>query len=169
MIPAAQLVRVERLTPALAPHNWPVRMWPELQLVRTGSEQVCTAAHDRALAFALVGGHGHGDVEPIYEADTVGGEVLVPMVETELGEGGRGGATKAVALEAAATVSGGAGEVAVGIVAASASPDAARPVLGRGGEGAVGESVEGKPTLLKDGKASVGLDSGPDSEGTVVD
>lgn len=111
----------------------------------------------------------HGEVEAIDEADGVGGEVGVAVVEAELGESGRGGTTAAIALDAATAVAGGAGEVVVGVGAASPGPDAARPVDGGGREGAVGEGVEGEAAPLEDGVAGVGLNGWIDGEGAVVD
>lgn len=60
------------------------------------------------------------------------------MVETELGKSRRRFTAGAVALDFAAAITGGAGEVVVGVCAACSGPDSARPVLGRGLERAVG-------------------------------
>lgn len=171
LVPAAQLVGPERLAPALAPHHGPVsRGRPQLQRLGTRGEQVRPAPHDGAVALPLVGRNGHGDVEPVNQADRVGGLVLLAVVEAELGEGGGGGAAGPGALEAAAAVAGGAGEVAGGGGgAAGAGPDPAGPVLGGAREGAVGELVEVEAAPFEDGEAGVGLDGGPDWVGAVVD
>lgn len=113
--------------------------------------------------------HGQAEVETVDEADAIGGEVVVAVVEAELDEGGRGFAAGAVALKLAAAVAGGAGEAFVSGDAAGAAPDAAGPVLGRGREGTVGEGVEGEAAALQDGVADVGLDGGPDGVRAVVD
>ncbi|KAI3429095.1 uncharacterized protein J3R85_008741 [Psidium guajava] len=171
VVPAAQLVGPERLAPALARHHGAVpRRRPHLQLRRARRQQVGPAAHDGAHALPLVRRHRHGDVEAVHEADAVGGEVGVALVEAELGEGGWSGAAEAPALEAAAAVAGGAGEAAaMGMGAVGAGPDAAGPGGVGGGEGAVGEGGEGEATALEDGVAGVGLDGRPHREGAVVD
>lgn len=171
LVPTTQLVGPERLAPALAPHHGPVsRGRPQLQRRRTRGEQVRPAPHDGAVALPLVGRNGHGDVEPVNQADCVGGLVLVAVVEAELGEGGGCGAAGPGALEAAAAVAGGAGEVAGGgSGAAGAGPDPAGPVLGGAREGAVGKLVEVEAAPFEDGEAGVGLDGGPDWVGAVVD
>ena len=113
-------------------------------------------------------GHSHGDVKAVNEANSVRGEVSVAMVEAELSYSGWGGAAQAVALEAVAAVAGGAGEAVVGVGAAGTGPDPTRPVLSRGGEGAMGASVESEAAALEDGVAGVGLDGWPDGERAVV-
>lgn len=90
-------------------------------------------------------------------------------MEGELGQSGGSGSTGAAAFEAAAAVAGDAGELAVDVGASGASPDPAGPVVRRGGEGAVGEGVEGEAATLQDVVAGVWLDGWPDGKGTVVD
>ncbi|KAK1264516.1 hypothetical protein QJS04_geneDACA011233 [Acorus gramineus] len=169
LVPAAQLVRPERLAPALTPHDVPSTRGAHLKRSRARREQVRAAAHDGADPVPLVRGDCQGDVEAVDEADAVGGVVGAGVVEVELRESGGGGAAEAGALEAAAAVAGEAGEAVVGVGAAGAGPDSARPGLVRGGEGAVGEGVEGEAAVLEDGVARVGLDGGPDGVGAVVD
>lgn len=170
VIPTTELVRPKSLTPALTGHHraFPWRR-PELQSRRTRGEKVGPTSHDGTNAFTLVRGHRHGEVKPVHEGDGVGGEVGVAVVEVELRQGDGGGASSPVALEAAAAVTGGAGESVVRIVAPGTGPDAAGPEGGRGGEGTVGEGVEGEATALEDLVARVGLYGRPDSEGAVVD
>lgn len=170
MSPAAELVRLERLAPALARHHRTVSaVGPEVERRRTRVEEVRPAPHHRTYALPFVWGHRHGQVEAVDEAHGVGREVGVAVVEVQLDEGGRRGAAQAVALQAAAAVAGGAGEVAVGVRAAGSGPDSAGPVGGRRGERAVSEGVEGEAAALENGVAGVGLDCRPDGEGTVVD
>lgn len=114
-------------------------------------------------------GDSHGDVEAVDERDTVGGEVVVAVVEAELGQGGWSGPAESVAFQAVAAVASDAGEFAVGVGAAGSGPDPARPVLGRSGEGAVGEAMEIEAATFEDWVAGVGLDGRPDGEGAVVD
>ena len=56
----------------------------------------------------------------------------------------------------------------VGVGAAGSGPDPTRPVLVRGREGVVGESVESEATAIEDSLAGVGLNGWPNREGTVV-
>ncbi len=56
----------------------------------------------------------------------------------------------------------------VGVGAAGSGPDPTRPVLVRGREGVVGESVESEAPALEDSLAGVGLNGWPNREGTVV-
>ncbi|KAA8543909.1 hypothetical protein F0562_021915 [Nyssa sinensis] len=99
MVSATELVRTERFTATLARHDGSVAgRGPELQASGTCSEEVGPASNDRAPAFSLVWGHGHRKVEAVDEADGVGGEVGVAVVEGELGECGRCGAARSVAL-----------------------------------------------------------------------
>lgn len=114
-------------------------------------------------------GDGQGDVEPVDERDTVGGEVVVAVVKGELCQRGWCGPTESVAFQAAAAVTRDAGELAVGFGAAGSGPDPARPVLGRSGEGAVGEAMEIEAATFEDWVAGVGLNGRPDGEGAVVD
>lgn len=170
VVPATQLVGTVRLAPALAPDHRPVtRRRPQLQLGGACGEQIRAAAHDGTDAFAFVWGHRQRDVEPVDEGHSVGGEVLGAVVEAELGQRGGRRSAEAVAFEAVAAVACGAVEVAVAVGAAGSGPDPARPVLGRGGEGAVGQAVECKPALFEDRVAGVGLDAGPDRVGAIVD
>lgn len=89
VIPAAELVRAEGFAPALAPNNRPVT-WrrPQLQLGRTRLEQVHAAADDRADSFAFMWGHSQRDVEAVDEGDSIGGEVLVAVVDADLRQRG---------------------------------------------------------------------------------
>jgi hypothetical protein len=93
VVPTAQLVRTERLAPTLARHDRPVTgRRPDLQPVGTRGEQVGATANNGAVALALVRGHSHGHVKAIDKADTVGGEVVLAVVEAELSQRGGGGA-----------------------------------------------------------------------------
>lgn len=87
--------------------------------------------------------------------------------------GQRGGelASETAALESAFAVAGGADELAavVGGNATGAGPDVSGPVVGRGGEGAVGESWKVKAALVEDGVADVGLNGGPNGKVAVID
>jgi hypothetical protein len=58
--------------------------------------------------------------------------------------------------------------VVVGVGAAGSGPDPTRPVLVRGREGVVGESVESEATAIEDSLAGVGLNGWPNRGGTVV-
>lgn len=170
VVPATEFVRVKSLAPALASHHGSVtRGHTVLQHARTRGEKVVAATHDRAHAFALVRGEGHGDVKTVDEADAVGGVVVAAVVDLELGEGGGCGAPGAVALEAAAAVAAGAGEGGAGVGAAGAGPDAAGPVGVRDGDGLVGEGAEGEAAAGEDGMAGVWLDGGPHGVVAVVD
>lgn len=87
--------------------------------------------------------------------------------------GQRGGelASETAALESAFAVAGGADELAaVGVGnATGAGPDVSGPVVGRSGEGAVGESWKVKAALVEDGVADVGLNGGPNGKVAVID
>lgn len=91
------------------------------------------------------------------------------VVKGELCKRGRGSSTEAVALQTVAAITCDAREVTMGVGAASAGPDPARPVLGRSWEGAVGETLKVEAASFEDGMASVGLNGWPDREGTVID
>ena len=108
----------------------------------------------------------HGEVEAIDEADGVGREVGVAVVEAELGEGGT---TSAIALDAAIVVAGGVGEMVVVVSTAGSGPNATKPVDGGGREGAVGEGVEGEAAPLEDGVSRVWMNGWIEGEGAVVD
>ncbi|KAI0519178.1 hypothetical protein KFK09_006620 [Dendrobium nobile] len=132
--------------------------------------RILTATDNGTKTTAFVRGHGHGEVEAVDEADGVGNEVAVAaVVECELGEGSGGGAGEAGAFEAVAAVASGAGEMGACVGAASATPDAAGPVVSWGGEGAVGEGGEAEAAVFEDVVAGVGGDGWTDGEGTVVD
>lgn len=170
VVPATDLIRTESFASTLASHHRTVN-WrpPELQPLRTRGEEISSATDDRADPLPLVRRYRHRHVEPVDEADAVGSEVLVAVVECDLGQRRRSLPAGAVAFDSAAAVAGGAGEVVVGVRAAGSGPDPTRPVVVRGGEGMVGESVESETASLEDVVAGVGLDGWPDSEGTVVD
>lgn len=91
------------------------------------------------------------------------------VVEGELSQGRGGRAAGSLTFQAAAAVTCLAGEVSVRLGALGAGPDTAGPEGGGGGERAVGDGVEGETSALKNRVAGVGLDGGPNSEGTVVD
>lgn len=169
MVPAAQLVRSERLAPTLAAHHLTMH-WrtPHLQLLRARLQQVGPAAYHRAHPFPFVRRHRHGEVETVHQADAVGRVVREAVVKGELGQSGRGGPTGTVALDAAAAVARHAGEFAANVDAAGSSPDPAGPVARRGGEGAVGESVEGEAASFQDVVAGVRLYGWPYGEGAIV-
>ena len=93
---------------------------------------------------------------------------MATMVEAELCQRDRGGATKAIALYAVATISRGTVELAVGVGAAGSSPDTTRPVDVGCKEGTVSQGFEGKAASFKDRVASVGLDSWVNGKRTVV-
>lgn len=168
VVPAAKLVLPEGVAGALAPYHPTVRR-SQLQRVRARLQQIRLTSHHRALPFPLVGGHRHRNVESVDQAHGVRGKVGVAVVEAELGQCGGGGAAEAVALQAAAAVTGDAGEVAVGVGAVAAGPYTAGPVGVGGGEGAVGEGVENEAAALQHRMAGVGQNGGPNGEGTVVD
>lgn len=90
------------------------------------------------------------------------------VVKAELRQRSRGGSAQTVAFEPAAAVAGCAREAVVGVGAAGSGPDTSRPVLGRGGEGAMGEAVEREAAALEDGVTCVRLDGWPDRKGAVV-
>lgn len=135
VVPAAQLVRAISLAPALAPnHRTVTSRRPHLQLGRTRSQKIRAAAHDRTDAFAFMWSHSQRDVEAIDEGDSIGGEVVVAVVDAELRQRGGCSSAEAAALEAVAAVACGAVEMAFVVGATGSGPDPARPVLGRGGE-----------------------------------
>lgn len=114
-------------------------------------------------------GHRHGDVETVHKADFVGRLVFdATVVETELRQRDRGGATEAIALYAVATISRGTVEMTVGMGAASSSPDTTGPVGGGCREGTVGQGLKREAASFKDRVAGVGLDSRVNGEGAVV-
>lgn len=142
VVPATQLIRTESLTTTLASHHRTVTWWrPELQSLRARGQKVGSATDHWAKPLALVRCHRHSEVEAVNEANGVGREVLVAMMEANLNERRRSFSSGTVALYSATAVAGGAGEVVVRICAAGSGPDPTRPVVVRGGEGAVGESV----------------------------
>lgn len=145
------------------------RRAPQLQTLGTRGEQIGSATDHRTNPFPLVRRHRHRQVEAVDQADTVGGEVVVAVVQCDLDQRRRSFASGAVAFDFAAAVAGGAGEAVVGVRAARSGPDPTRPVVVRSGEGAVGECVESETAALQDVVAGVGLDGRPDSERTVVD
>ncbi|CAH9109133.1 unnamed protein product [Cuscuta epithymum] len=107
MVPAAELVRLERFAPTLAGHHRPVTaLGPEVKLRRARLDEIRPAADHRTVAFPFVGGDRQGEVEAVDEADRVGGEVTVSVVEIQLDESRRKGAAGAVALQPAAAVPG---------------------------------------------------------------
>ncbi|CAH9073087.1 unnamed protein product [Cuscuta europaea] len=109
MVPAAKLVRLERFASTLASHHRSVTaLGPEMKLRRARLDEIRLAADHRTLACPFVGGDRHGEVEAVDEADRVGGEISVTVVEIQLDESCRKGAAGAVALQAAAAVPGGA-------------------------------------------------------------
>nr|GMD69348.1 glyoxalase family protein, expressed [Ipomoea batatas] len=86
VVSAAELVRLEGLAPALARNDRAVpAVGADLEACGTRVQKISPAPHDGALALAFVRGHRHGDVEPVHEADAVGREVGVAVVEHELG------------------------------------------------------------------------------------
>jgi len=169
VVPTAELVGVKSLAPALARHDGSVNGGDTvLQHGGTRGQQLGAATNHRAHAFALVRGHGHGDVKTVHEAHAVGDVVAVAVVGLHLRQGGGGGATSTVALETAAAVSAGAGKGGAGVGAAGTGPDPARPVDVGDGDGLVGEGVEGEATAGEDWVAGVGLNGWPDGVVAVV-
>jgi len=169
VVPAAELVGVKSLAPALARHDGSMHGGDTvLQNRGTRGKQVGAATDHWAHAFALVRGYGHGDVKAVHEAHAVGNVVAVAVVGFHLRQGGGSGATGAVALETAAAVAAGAGEGGAGVGAAGAGPDPARPVGIGDGDGEVGEGVESEATAGEDWVAGVGLNGWPHGVVAVV-
>lgn len=133
VVPAAELVRAEGLAPALASNHHAVRA-AQLQRGRARLEQVLPAPHHRAQPMPLMRCHCQRHVVSIHQAHGVGRLVVVAVVEDKLGKRGWTPPANAAALEAAAAVAGDARELAMVVCAASACPDAAGPMLSRGGE-----------------------------------
>ena len=114
-------------------------------------------------------GHSHGEVKTVHKTDFVRRLVFVTtVVEAKLCQRDGGSPTQAIALYAVATISRGTVETAVGVGAASSSPDTTGPVDGGCREGTMGQGFEGETSSFKDRVASVGLDSWVNGERAVV-
>lgn len=138
MVPTAQLIRTQSLTPAFASHNRTMTSWrAKLQPFGTCGEQICTTADDGAYTFAFMRCNRQGNVETVNKADAVRGEVILTVVDGELSQCSWGCTSSSVTLEFATTVAGDTGEPVVDGGASGSGPNTAGPVRGWGWEGLV--------------------------------
>ena len=169
LVTAAELVRAQGHAPALAADQ-PLVWRLEMQLRRAGGQEISPAAHHGADPLPLVGSYRHRHVEPVHQANAVGGLVQVAgAVEGELRESRRRGAAQPGALQAPAAVAGVAGEAAAAaVVAAGAAPHATAPGVGGRPEGAVAQPGQLEPASFQDRVPRIWLDRRPESVRAVI-
>jgi len=73
MVPTAQLIRAERLTPTLTGHHVSTVSRPELEMSRARSQEVFATTNNGTNSTAFVRSNCHRNVETVDEGDTVGG------------------------------------------------------------------------------------------------